>query len=169
MALNLAGLGQNIQNAISAFTGLFTGGKGKLPYPDKGKIANVITGIDDLESNWAKSLPYGFGVIDITDGVENISSEFKSIDLPINPSELTQDENFAINIKPTQGGTVVQHSGNKYKDLTISGTTGNHPFKGSGGASSRTGKALFPYVTVPVPVPFIVSGVVTVVVTSAFA
>jgi len=143
MALNLAGLGQNIQNAISAFTGLFTGGKGKLPYPDKGKIANVITGIDDLESNWAKSLPYGFGVIDITDGVENISSEFKSIDLPINPSELTQDENFAINIKPTQGGTVVQHSGNKYKDLTISGTTGNHPFKGSGGASSRTGKALF--------------------------
>ena len=36
-----------------------------------------------------------------------------------------QTEMFAHSIKPTQGGTVVTHSGNKYKSLKVSGTTGS--------------------------------------------
>ena len=50
---------------------------------------------------------------------------------------------FAHSIKPTQGGTVVTHSGNKYKSLKISGTTGISPFRGPSGASRDTGASLF--------------------------
>lgn len=65
--------------------------------------------------------------------------EFK---LPITPQEITQIENYAVSIKPTQGGTVVNHSGNKYKTLTISGTTGVQPFRGLLGVYKGNGVAI---------------------------
>jgi len=72
------------------------------------------------------------------DGDTNFG-EFK---LPITPQEITQTEDFAVSIKPTQGGTVVNHSGNKYKTLSISGTTGVQPFRGLLGAFKGTGLAI---------------------------
>src|SRR5690606_2449275 len=64
-------------------------------------------------------------------------------ELPINPQEITQTENFAVKIKPTLGGTTVNHSGNRYKDLIISGTTGVHPYRGMTGVNRKTGRAIF--------------------------
>lgn len=73
----------------------------------------------------------------------NGSSKFDDFVLPINPQEITQEEPFAVSITPTQGGTVVRHGGNRYKNLSISGTTGVHPFKGATGVNRLTGAALF--------------------------
>jgi nucleoid-associated protein YgaU len=73
---------------------------------------------------------------------DSTSGGFSDFALPITPQNITQTENFAVVIKPTQGGTVVQHSGNRYKDLVISGTTGVHPYKGVTGVDKATGEAL---------------------------
>ena len=62
--------------------------------------------------------------------------------LPINPQEITQVEDFAVSLKPTQGGTVVNHSGNKYKTLTISGTTGVMPGRNYFGVLKPTGQVI---------------------------
>lgn len=69
------------------------------------------------------------------------NNEFTDFALPISPQEISQSEDFAVSVKPTQGGTVVNHSGNKYKTLTISGTTGVHPFKGINGVDPASGVA----------------------------
>lgn len=82
--------------------------------------------------------------------IANIQSLFKSgqnsgkwgeFKLPITPQDIQQTEDFAVSIKPTQGGTVVNHSGNKYKTLSISGNTGVQPFKSTAGADRATGNA----------------------------
>lgn len=150
MASNLAGLAQNIEGSIAALaeslgiSGLF----GKKPagvgtYPDNFPSSKEI--LSNIKSeNWAKSLPYSFSVVDdVTDASPTQSKlGFTDFVLPINPSELSQDETFAIKIQPTQGGTNIQQGGNRYGDLNISGTTGVHPFRGAGGASLKTGKAI---------------------------
>lgn len=91
--------------------------------------------------NWLKlSFPYTFSVVDVTGQSANPFTDFS---LPLAPRSITQSEDFAISIKPTQGGTTVTHSGNRYKTLTIEGTTGIAPFRGSGGVNRRTGEAIF--------------------------
>lgn len=144
MALNLKGLAEDISNSVSALGGLFTNRTKNRPYPKNDVINPILSFIDGNEGNWARSLPYAFGVIadDNASGPNASINEFFDFVLPINPSEITQDENFATVIKPTQGGTVVQHSGNRYKDLTISGTTGVHPGRGVSGALQSTGQAI---------------------------
>ena len=62
--------------------------------------------------------------------------KFTEFPLPINPSSLNHNENFAVSIKPSQGGTVVNHNGVRYGDITLTGTTGVYPFAGMAGASS---------------------------------
>lgn len=47
--------------------------------------------------------------------------------LPLNPQSLTQDEEAAVTIVPTQGGVYVDNRGSIFKDITISGTTGFLP------------------------------------------
>lgn len=105
--------------------------------------------VQDVPSN------YGFGVeavaagntlsinrfvTQIVGGIFN-NNEFEDIWLPITPQEINQTEDFAVAIRPTQGGTVVNHSGNKYKTLQISGTTGVHPYRGVLGVNPATGVA----------------------------
>jgi len=111
-----------------------------LPYPvNKGEQA-VLSNINP--GNWLKlSFPYTFSVVDISSG--NKAGAFSDFSLPIAPSAIKQTEEPATSIRPTQGGTTVTHSGNRYKMLTIKGTTGIHPFKGTGGASRSTGEAIF--------------------------
>ena len=78
--------------------------------------------------NWDKAdLPYVFSV-------EN-HNDFTEFPLPLNPQSINQSENFAISIRPSQGGTVVNHSGVRYGDITITGTTGQYPNAGMAGAS----------------------------------
>lgn len=139
MAFNTAGLVKNITESASFFGAIF-GGKnsGKKNQTAIEEDNPVLAQIE--RGNWIKTLPYSFRVINIKNN--SAAEKFSDFILPINPSEITQDENFAITIKPTQGGTVVQHSGNKYKELIIAGTTGLHPWRGSGGVSVTTGLAI---------------------------
>ena len=92
------------------------------------------------EQNWNK-LPqaYTFSVVNENGTPVDGWTDFA---LPLAPQSINQSEQFAHNIVPTQGGTVVTHSGNRYKSLTISGTTGIAPFRGAGGVAS-TGDANF--------------------------
>lgn len=85
--------------------------------------------------------PYTFSVYDIE--VNQVNPFFRDFQLPLNPAEINQSEDFAISIKATQGGSVVNHSGNRYKTLSISGTTGFTPFSGSSGTDKLTGKGWF--------------------------
>ena len=92
-------------------------------------------------SNWNKlPQPYTFSVVD-RNGTP--VAGFSDFELPLAPQNIMQTEMFAHSIKPTQGGTVVTHSGNKYKSLKISGTTGIAPFRGPGGVNRQTGEAYF--------------------------
>lgn len=85
-------------------------------------------------------------------GLDNIESAFTTFfnkddsfgefKLPITPQEITQSEDFAVTVKPTQGGTVLNHSGNRYKTLSISGTTGVQPYRGLLGVIKGNGVAI---------------------------
>lgn len=152
MASNLAGLAQNIEASISGLaeslgiSGLLglKSPQGKGAYPETLASTKEVTSTINPE-NWTKSFPYTFSIVDSVGSATATKSQlgFTDFPLPLNPSELTQDEAFAIKILPTQGGTVIQQNGIKYGDLVISGTTGIHPFRGAGGASKKTGKAYF--------------------------
>ena len=112
---------------------------GGLPYPIS-FASNINANALDL-SNWNNlPAPYTFSVIDRNGGA---AAGFTDFELPLAPQNIMQTEMFATSIKPTQGGTVVTHSGNKYKALKISGTTGISPFRGPAGANQDTGASLF--------------------------
>ena len=94
-------------------------------------------------ANWMQlSFPYTFSVIDI-ENQDNKALDFGDFALPLNPQNINQSEEPAISIKPTQGGTNVNHGGNRYKTLSIAGTTGIAPFRGEGGVVKKTGEAIF--------------------------
>lgn len=139
----LSGLINSISGSVTGFFNNFANlfrqqsSRGLYPIP---AIAKVLTQNGTVNGkNWNKSIPYVFSVVK-EDGTR--VSVFGDFELPINPSEIQQDELPAITIQPTQGGTAVNHSGNRYKDLVISGTTGVSPNRGAGGVQSTTGKAI---------------------------
>lgn len=152
MASNLAGLAANIEGSIAALaesvgiSGIFgkkLSGVGVYPenFPSSKEILSNIK-----SENWTKSLPYTFSVVDDVGDASKTQSAimgFTDFALPINPSELSQDETISVKLTPTQGGTVINRSPVRYGDLVISGTTGVHPNRGAGGASKKTGKAIF--------------------------
>lgn len=142
MAFGIAGLVQNISDSVVGLVNLITGkeppkGAGTYPTDFSG---NVLNDIDP--SKWNKSVPYTFSVASTTSPGNPVGG-FSDFPLPINPSELNQDETFAISIRPTQGGTTIQQGGNRYGDLVIAGTTGVAPFRGAGGVRAKNGKAIF--------------------------
>jgi len=139
MGLGIKGLADSISGAVGFFGALF-GSSSKAQQTAIPEDSNILAQIE--RGNWAKSLPYSFAVVDIENSEISDKTGFGVFELPISPTAITQDENFAHTIKPTQGGTIVQHSGNKYKDLTIAGTTGIHPFRGAGGVLKTTGLAI---------------------------
>jgi len=107
------------------------------PGIDKSKLINEIK-----KENWNKVKTYSFFVVDKDDAaVFYEGTEWSEFKLTINPLELTQDENFAVNITATQDGVVSEHNGIVFRDLVISGTTGLHPSRGTGGAD-RKGKVI---------------------------
>ena len=116
------------------------GGENDLsPYP-LSFASSVNSNALDI-SNWNNlPQPYTFSIVD-RNGTP--VAGFSDFELPLAPQNIMQTEMFATSIKPTQGGTVVTHSGNKYKSLKISGTTGIAPFRGVGGVNRQTGEAYF--------------------------
>ncbi len=136
---NLAELSNSITDfvkGVGAELGIIPDNSGNL-YP---VAFEEVTSSLNLESWNRLVFPYTFSVVDIVNRGSLVG--FKDFSLPIAPSKLSQTEQFAISIKPTQGGTVVNHSGNRYKKLTIEGTTGVNPFRGMTGVDSTTGRAI---------------------------
>lgn len=144
MAFNISGLINNISNSVSNLISSLTGTKaGSTLYPNNEFTKEALTTVNP--ENWLKlPFPYSFDVLNtVTNEFGDGNGGFREFQLPLAPTKINQVEHFAIAIKPTQGGTVVSHSGNKYKTLTISGTTGIQPFRGAGGVEKSTGNAIF--------------------------
>jgi hypothetical protein len=113
-----------------------------LDFPQDRYVFGVIRDGDDLNylskgSQAIQSISSLF-----SGGGDSSGNDFSDFPLPITPQEITQTENFAVTIKPSQGGTIIQHAGNRYKDLVISGTTGVSPFRGATGVDQLTGAAI---------------------------
>jgi hypothetical protein len=144
MAFNISGLINNISNSVSNLISSLTGTKaGTYLYPNNEFTKQALTTVNP--ENWLKlPFPYSFDVLNtVSNDFGQGNGGFKEFQLPLAPTKINQVEHFAVSIKPTQGGTVVSHSGNKYKTLTISGTTGQQPFRGAGGVEKSTGNAIF--------------------------
>lgn len=139
MAANLAQLSNSVTdliNGIGAELGIIPDNQGSFYPTDVGVEDGRLM---DL-TNWNKlSFPYTFDVINSSG---NSTGQFKEFKLPLAPNKITQTEMPAKSIKSTQGGTVVTHSGNKYKKLMIEGTTGINPFRGMTGVDITTGQAI---------------------------
>lgn len=137
-------INQLIDNITQSVEGLIADITGKdisnMPaMPSSKEVQAVLSTVDP--SNWLKlSFPYTFSVVNLDGTGVNPFTDFS---LPIAPSSIKQTEEFAISIKATQGGTTTTHSGNRYKTLSIKGTTGIAPNKGEGGAKRKTGEAIF--------------------------
>jgi len=120
-------------------------GKNVKSYPVNDVISPAVW--DIVESNWNKDLGYAFRVEEESKNNGGIQSTFNDLVgsqffgqsgfqefiLQVNPSDLTQDEEFAVVIRPTQTGVVTEHKGFIFKDLIISGTTAVHPLRGEAG------------------------------------
>lgn len=74
-----------------------------------------------LKKNWYTAKPYGF-----TFNPRGNSSAI-TMYLPISPSNIAVQTQFATNIITTLYGTVEEHSEVRYYDISISGTTGMAP------------------------------------------
>ena len=142
MAFNISGLANNIEGTISNFVDQLLGGSSsKGGYPTNESLSPIQNEIESIRSHWNHlPAPYTFEVIDIVDG--SSFAGWSPFQLPLAPNSLEQEETPAIAIKATQGGTVVSHSGMRYKDLSFSGTTGLAPFRGFGGVLKSTGEAI---------------------------
>jgi nucleoid-associated protein YgaU len=144
LAISLSPINQLIDNITESVAGLvadITGqASGGLPaIPTSKEVMAVLSTVD--ASNWLKlSFPYTFSVVNIDGTGQNPFTDFS---LPISPGSLKQTEDFAVSIKATQGGTTTTHSGNRYKTLSIKGTTGIAPNRGDGGVNKKTGEAIF--------------------------
>jgi hypothetical protein len=142
MALGINDLVNNITDSVQNLVNQLTGQtNNQYPYPTQASM--VGTALNSINKKAWNSLPtpYSFAVYNGNIGSFD-GTPFKEFQLPLAPGKINQTEHFAISIKPTQGGTVVSHSGNKYKTLLISGTTGVAPFRGAGGVVKATGEAI---------------------------
>lgn len=143
MAFNVSQLINNIQGSIDGLSqdlGISETDPNVPANPSDKTVAGVLSTIN--QGNWLKlNFPYTFSVVDISNG--GSPNPFTDFQLPLAPQSINQQEQPAISIKPTQGGTTVNHSGNRYKMLNIEGTTGISPFRGTGGTARKTGEAIF--------------------------
>lgn len=87
----------------------------------------VFSDIDP--KRWNQSFPYQLLVVSKDgDGIYTIQSTFT---LPIPPESLSISTPFAIVSSVTVGGIVEEHNGAPIRNITLSGTTGVLPLKGS--------------------------------------
>lgn len=112
----------------------------KLPSDVKKNNPRVSTPYQIVYQNWYKTIPYALriekGEVLETFKVGNLKM-LASMDLapsnpimyffPINPESVSIGTPYAVNITPTLGGVVEEHSGAVFYNITISGTTGVLP------------------------------------------
>ncbi len=75
-----------------------------------------------IKENWYTAKPYGF-----TFNPRGQNASSITMFLPISPSNIAIQTQFATNVITTLYGTVEEHSEVRYYDITISGTTGFAP------------------------------------------
>ncbi len=145
MAFGISDLVNNISASISGLIATIKGENSDgIQYHQGDAEFAAIQGFNGsiVQSNWSKlSFPYTFSVMNLND--PNDHEQFTDFALPLAPQSISQREQPAISIKPSQGGTTVTHGGLGYKMLNISGTTGIAPFRGEGGVRKKTGEAIF--------------------------
>lgn len=81
---------------------------------------------------WDQNPGYSFSVTKEDDPFGSIS-DFATFNFQINPAQIRQDEDFSVNVQPTQSGIAVGNEGFVSKRIVISGTTGIHPKRGFNG------------------------------------
>lgn len=145
-----------------------------IAYPWSKEIKDVyMPYIDIRPENWDKVFPYSLEVWDVSTETPTVvgssgsttptisvgqsqsnnsilikfdSQEWK-IALPITPQQLTITDEFAIVNTPTLRGVLEEHNGVKYKNITMSGSTGVYPQRNSKSEySSSYGKDYIPYI-----------------------
>lgn len=141
----MPGIADLVNNITESVTGLIDDIRGKSTsvvqyHQDDAQYRGVQSQLN--AENWGKlSFPYTFSVVNLKDAKD--SGGFSDFSLPLAPQSINQKEEPAINIRPSQGGTTVNHGGMGYKTLNIAGTTGIAPFRGDGGVNRKNGEAIF--------------------------
>jgi len=150
----MASITKALDNIAGGVTNYFTGRSNDATYPwvkYLGAFLSEQTSIINGQHRWRLNLGYSFTVRNgpppgnsYTDAATSwLTTEEEKNDMPggnfnefrfnINPQNITMKEPFAIDILPTQTGYAIQHSGCVTREITINGTTGVHPERGSGG------------------------------------
>lgn len=140
---SLTSLVNSIQNSVQGLVDtLQNNSGGGANYPNDDSIKPVLSFPDGIDgSNWNKLIfPYTFSIVNVEGS--GAANPFGDFPLPLAPQSINQTETPAVSIRPTQGGTTVTHSGNRYKTLNIKGTTGIAPFRGAAGVLNSTGVAI---------------------------
>ena len=104
--------------------------------------SNVLTTPYTIQDeNWYKTIPYGFRIMppaggDMSDaslggilaaGGLGAQSAVSGFFFPVNPESINISTPYAVQITPTLGGIVEEHSGAVFYNITVSGTTGIIP------------------------------------------
>lgn len=127
------------QNAEDIFNNIVK----NLPSDVKKDNPRVSTPYQIVYQNWYKSIPYA---LRIDPGEELASKKVGALSIlkaispklpksdkpimyffPVNPESVSISTPYAVNITPTLGGIVEEHSGAVFYNITISGTTGVLP------------------------------------------
>lgn len=87
-------------------------------------------------NRWYMALPYSFKL--------RAGKEVLICNLPINPSNLSISTLFANNLIPTIGGTIEEHSDDRYFEIAITGTTGMAPKYTNATLQSDNNRAVTP-------------------------
>ena len=86
-------------------------------------------------AKWSQLYPYKLIVAKINDSGDSLSYDEEDLNwsftLPITPETYTLSTSFAIELTPTQGGINAEHNGVVFKDISIHGSTGILPLKGT--------------------------------------
>ena len=94
------------------------------------KLSRAIQDINP--ALWDQNPGYAFSVTKEDDPFGSIS-DFATFNFQINPAQIRQDEDFSVNVQPTQSGMAIGNEGFVSKRIVISGTTGIHPKRGFNG------------------------------------
>jgi hypothetical protein len=98
-----------------------------LAAPATDRMWAYAPGID--AGRWDKLFPYQLLVLDVSAGGSGTVTS--SYTLPIPPQELSVNTPFAISTQVTLGGIVEQHNGAPLRPISLSGTMGVWPGRGS--------------------------------------
>lgn len=94
------------------------------------EVANPTT----LQTSWNSLFPYQLLILERVNGVweackrPNVPSPFT---LPIPPQTLNIDMNFAAQVEATQGGVIEQFTQSRFREISLTGTTGVLPLRGA--------------------------------------